>query len=51
MKEFALEQWKLGNLREIGVPTLPRNNLKNVRVTELKGIYTVQVIMALATVQ
>jgi hypothetical protein len=51
VKEFALEQWKLGNLREIGVPTLPRNNLKNVRVTELKGIYTVQVIMTLHTVQ
>ncbi|XP_059490951.1 recQ-mediated genome instability protein 1-like isoform X2 [Neocloeon triangulifer] len=42
-KEFALEQWKLGNLREIGEPTLPQNNLRAVKVTELKGIFAVQV--------
>ncbi|XP_065340712.1 recQ-mediated genome instability protein 1-like isoform X2 [Cloeon dipterum] len=42
-KDFALEQWKLGNLREIGVPTFPTSNLKIVKKTELKGTFAVQV--------
>ena len=46
LKDCVLQQWLVGDLKDIGEPSLP-NNLTQLKSTQLNANYTLQVSLTL----